>query len=85
MVTYYNELPEVHEKSSCKNFDLDVTIAESSGRLIQLSISILISILVSIPVSNLKLNVFLTCFLTPLTEKPPPDAEKSYRITINVR
>ncbi|CAB1344448.1 unnamed protein product [Coregonus sp. 'balchen'] len=48
VVTYYNELPEVHEKSSCKNFDLDVTIAESS-------------------------------------EKPPPDAEKSYRITINVR
>uniref|UniRef100_A0A8K9UH89 NTR domain-containing protein n=1 Tax=Oncorhynchus mykiss TaxID=8022 RepID=A0A8K9UH89_ONCMY len=48
VVTYYNELPEMHEKSSCKNFDLDVTIAESS-------------------------------------EKPPPDAEKSYRITINVR
>uniref|UniRef100_A0A8C7MEZ0 Venom factor n=1 Tax=Oncorhynchus kisutch TaxID=8019 RepID=A0A8C7MEZ0_ONCKI len=36
VVTYYNELPEVHEKSSCKNFDLDVTIAESSGRALGL-------------------------------------------------
>ncbi|KAL1005735.1 hypothetical protein UPYG_G00063310 [Umbra pygmaea] len=32
VVTYYNELPDVHEKSSCKNFDLEVTITESTEK-----------------------------------------------------
>ncbi|KAL1005734.1 hypothetical protein UPYG_G00063300 [Umbra pygmaea] len=32
VVTYYNELPDVHEKSNCKNFDLEVTITESTEK-----------------------------------------------------
>ncbi|KAJ8001694.1 hypothetical protein DPEC_G00172110 [Dallia pectoralis] len=32
VVTYYNELPAVHEKTICKNFDLEVTLTESSEK-----------------------------------------------------
>ncbi|KAL7831473.1 hypothetical protein SRHO_G00309760 [Serrasalmus rhombeus] len=48
VVTVYNELPDVYEKSTCNGFELDVSISESS-------------------------------------EKPPPDVEKSFHLSIRVR
>uniref|UniRef100_A0A3B4CQV3 Complement component c3b, tandem duplicate 2 n=1 Tax=Pygocentrus nattereri TaxID=42514 RepID=A0A3B4CQV3_PYGNA len=48
VVTVYNELPDVYEKSTCNGFELDVSITESS-------------------------------------EKPPPDVEKSFHLSIRVR
>ncbi|XP_064179706.1 complement C3-like isoform X1 [Anguilla rostrata] len=32
VVTFYNQLPDVHEKESCGAFDLDVTVKESQDR-----------------------------------------------------
>ncbi|XP_030637168.1 complement C3 [Chanos chanos] len=32
VVTVYNELPDVHEKKSCKGFDLDVSITETNEK-----------------------------------------------------
>ncbi|XP_036386399.1 complement C3-like [Megalops cyprinoides] len=49
VVTVYNQLPDVHEKGSCRNFELEVAIKETHSR------------------------------------KPSEDAERSYRLDINVR
>ncbi|KAI1886650.1 hypothetical protein AGOR_G00197990 [Albula goreensis] len=49
VVTFYNQLPDVHEKETCKDFELDVTIKESHDK------------------------------------KTSEDAERAYRLDINVR